>query len=74
MENAYKVVRFIDVKTNQEFFALAKVAFDERGKPEGCHEPIYDADTLEELIYEFQLMAEAFKAKPMHEKDFYDVH
>jgi hypothetical protein len=74
MKPQYKVVRFIDIKTNEEFFALAKVVFDENGKPEGCHEPILDADTIEDLIAEYEEMAEAFKVQPMHEKDFFHVH
>jgi hypothetical protein len=74
MEAKYKVIKFIDIKTNEEFYALAKVVYNEDGKPDGCHEPIMDADTLQELVDEFEEVKKAFDAEPLHEKDFFDVH
>jgi hypothetical protein len=74
MEPAYKVIKFIDQKTNQEFFAIAKVHFDENGKPDGCQEPILDADTLQELVEEFEQVKKAFETTQMHERDFFNVH
>jgi hypothetical protein len=74
MEAKYKVVKFIDMKTSEEFYALAKVVYNESGKPDGCHEPIMDADTLQDLVDEFEEMKKAFESEPLHEKDFFDVH
>lgn len=74
MDKAYKVIKFIDSKTQEEFFAIALVVFDEDGKPVGCHEPILDGDTLQDLVDEFEHVKKAFEAKPMHERDFFNVH
>lgn len=70
----YKIIKFIDAHTQQEFFGLAKVHFDDNGKPDGCQEPILDADTLQELVDEFEDVKKAFETKHMHERDFFNVH
>jgi hypothetical protein len=74
MKTEYKVIKFIDQKTNEEFYALAEVVYEEDGTLAGCHEPILDADTLQDLIDEFERIKKAFVAQPIHEKDFFNVH
>lgn len=70
----YKVIQFIDIKTKKPFFALAKVVYDDNGALAGCHEPILDADTLQDLVDEFELVKKAFETNQIHEKDFFNVH